>query len=62
MRYGFAGSVPARVQRAMADIWTRKSTDELLIEAAQGDEADGEVRGLKRTLSALNLVALGVGG
>jgi APA family basic amino acid/polyamine antiporter len=50
------------VQRAMADIWTRKSTDELLIEAAQGDEADGEVRGLKRTLSALNLVALGVGG
>ena len=50
------------VQRAMADIWTRKSTDELLSEAAQGDEADGEVRGLKRTLSALNLVALGVGG
>ncbi len=43
----------------MATIWTRKSTAELLSEAAQGD---GEVRGLKRTLSALNLVALGVGG
>ncbi len=46
----------------MANIWTRKSTDELLSEAAQGNETDGEVRGLKRTLSALNLVALGVGG
>ena len=46
----------------MADIWTRKSTAELLDEAAQGDETDGEVRALKRTLSALNLVALGVGG
>lgn len=46
----------------MANIWTCKSTDELLSEAAQGDETDGEVRGLKRTLSALNLVALGVGG
>ena len=46
----------------MADIWTRKSTAELLDEAAQGDESDGEVRPLKRTLSALNLVALGVGG
>ena len=46
----------------MANIWTRKSTAELLNEAAQGDEGDGEVRALKRTLSALNLVALGVGG
>src|SRR5512146_97714 len=46
----------------MANIWTRKSTDELLSEAAQGDDSDGEVRTLKRTLSALNLVALGVGG
>ena len=49
-------------QRSMANIWTRKSTAELLNEAAQGDEGDGEVRALKRTLSALNLVALGVGG
>jgi APA family basic amino acid/polyamine antiporter len=46
----------------MANIWTRKSTAELLNEAAQGDQADGDVHALKRTLSALNLVALGVGG
>jgi APA family basic amino acid/polyamine antiporter len=46
----------------MANIWTRKSTAELLNEAAQGDGIDGEVRALKRTLSALNLVALGIGG
>jgi len=42
----------------MANIWTRKSTAELLNEAAQGDANDGEVHALKRTLSALNLVAL----
>src|SRR4030081_1518676 len=47
---------------SMANIWTRKSTAELLNEAAQGGEIDGEVRALKRTLSALNLVALGIGG
>ncbi len=46
----------------MATIWTRKSTAELLDEAASGDEIDGEVRALKRTLTALNLMALGVGG
>jgi APA family basic amino acid/polyamine antiporter len=46
----------------MANFWTRKSTAELLNEAARGDEIDGEVRALKRTLSALNLVALGIGG
>ena len=46
----------------MANIWTRKSTAELLNEAAQGDDNDGEVHALKRTLSALNLVALGIGG
>jgi basic amino acid/polyamine antiporter, APA family len=46
----------------MANLWTRKSTADLLTEAAQGDEDGGEVRTLKRTLSALNLVALGVGG
>jgi basic amino acid/polyamine antiporter, APA family len=47
---------------SMANIWARKSTAELLNEAAQDEGADGEVRALKRTLSALNLVALGVGG
>lgn len=44
----------------MVDLWARKSTAELLDEAAQAD-VDGEVRPLKKTLSALNLVALGVG-
>jgi len=43
----------------MANIWARKSTAELLNEATEGDGIDGEVRALKRTLSALNLVALG---
>src|ERR1700722_8770436 len=46
----------------MANIWTRKSTAELLNEAAEGDGINGEVRALKRTLTALNLTALGVGG
>ncbi len=46
----------------MANFWARKSTAELLNEAAQGDGINGGVRTLKRTLSALNLVALGIGG
>ncbi|HET7123334.1 MAG TPA: amino acid permease, partial [Bradyrhizobium sp.] len=46
----------------MANIWARKSTAVLLNEAAQGDDADGPTRPLRRTLSALNLVALGIGG
>ncbi len=46
----------------MANIWARKSTAVLLSEAAQSDEGDGPTRPLRRTLSALNLVALGVGG
>lgn len=45
----------------MADIWARKSAAELAREAAHAD-ADSEVRPLRRALSALNLVALGVGG
>src|SRR5258708_16879401 len=47
---------------SMANFWARKSTAELLNEAAQGDGINGGVRTLKRTLSALNLVALGIGG
>ena len=43
----------------MANIWARKSTDELTKEAAH---SDSEARPLKRTLSALHLVALGIGG
>jgi basic amino acid/polyamine antiporter, APA family len=42
----------------LANIWALKSTDELAIEAAHTD-AGGEVRPLRRTLSALHLVALG---
>ena len=45
----------------MAKIFARKSTQALAEEAAEAD-AGGEVRPLKRTLSALNLVALGIGG
>jgi len=46
----------------MANIWARKSTAALLNEAAQSDDVDGPTRPLRRTLSALNLVALGIGG
>jgi basic amino acid/polyamine antiporter, APA family len=45
----------------LENIWARKSTTDLLQEAAQG-ELDAETRPLKRSLSALNLVALGIGG
>jgi APA family basic amino acid/polyamine antiporter len=45
----------------VANIWTRKSAAELRDEAAHAD-LDGEVRPLRRTLSALNLVLLGIGG
>lgn len=45
----------------MSTIWTVKSTAELAREATT-DSTDGEVRPLKRTLSALNLVTLGIGG
>jgi basic amino acid/polyamine antiporter, APA family len=46
----------------MANLWACKSTDELASEAARGDAVDGKVLPLKRSLSALNLVALGIGG
>jgi basic amino acid/polyamine antiporter, APA family len=45
----------------LPNIWARKSTDELAKEAAEPDTG-GEVRPLKRSLSALNLIALGIGG
>jgi basic amino acid/polyamine antiporter, APA family len=41
----------------MANLWVRKSIDALKAEAAYSDEHGG----LKRTLSALNLVMLGIG-
>jgi APA family basic amino acid/polyamine antiporter len=46
----------------MANIWARKSLEQVANEAARGDRDDPMVRSLRRTLSALNLVALGVGG
>jgi basic amino acid/polyamine antiporter, APA family len=46
----------------MANFWARKSVGQLTREAAHGDRDGAEVPSLKRTLSALNLVALGIGG
>jgi APA family basic amino acid/polyamine antiporter len=45
----------------VTDVWARKSVVELVAEAAHASD-EAEVRPLRRTLSALNLVALGVGG
>ena len=45
----------------LTDVWARKSIVELVAEAAHAG-VDAEVRPLRRTLSALNLVTLGVGG
>src|SRR6201996_3981234 len=45
----------------MTDVWARKSVDVLLAEATHSD-AGGEVQPLRRALSAINLVGLGVGG
>ena len=44
----------------MTNIWVIKRTDALVREASE--TGDGEARPLKRTLSALHLVSLGVGG
>src|SRR5690348_11093529 len=46
----------------MTDIWSRKSLNALTEEAAVGEEANSNVTRLRRSLSALNLVALGIGG
>jgi basic amino acid/polyamine antiporter, APA family len=45
----------------MANLWARKSTAALLKEASEADGGDDQAHVLRRTLSALNLVALGVG-
>ena len=45
----------------MATIWSRKSAVDLFDEATEGDFADTEVRSMRRTLSATDLTALGVG-
>ncbi len=46
----------------MSNYWAVKSTAALAREAAQGDAEGGEARPLKRTLTAFNLITLGVGG
>ena len=46
----------------MADVWSCKSLDDLADEAALGERAESNFTHLRRSLSALNLVALGVGG
>jgi basic amino acid/polyamine antiporter, APA family len=46
----------------MADIWSLKSLNDLADEAAIGEDTDSKVARLRRSLSALNLVALGIGG
>jgi APA family basic amino acid/polyamine antiporter len=46
----------------MTNLWACKSTTALAKEAAAGDGGEGQGQPLKRTLSALNLVALGIGG
>jgi APA family basic amino acid/polyamine antiporter len=46
----------------MVNIWARKSTEVLLNEAAESDGTGEQAQPLRRTLSALNLIALGVGG
>jgi basic amino acid/polyamine antiporter, APA family len=45
----------------LANIWVRKSAEALAAEAVDSDPG-AEVRPLRRTLSALHLVALGIGG
>ncbi len=45
----------------MPDIWARKSTADLVQDSAQAT-GDPETHSLKRSLSAFNLVMLGIGG
>jgi basic amino acid/polyamine antiporter, APA family len=54
-------SLGTRKGDRLANLWARKSTAALATEAA-GDEDGGTVRLPKRTLSALSLVGIGVGG
>jgi basic amino acid/polyamine antiporter, APA family len=46
----------------MANLWARKSIAALAREAARTDGVDGEPRPLRRCLTSVNLVALGIGG
>jgi len=46
---------------ALTDVWARKSVIDLIAEASHADP-DSEVRPLRRVLSAVNLISLGIGG
>ena len=46
----------------MTNLWARKSLDYLEKEASEEESGTSGAHGMKRTLSALNLVALGIGG
>jgi basic amino acid/polyamine antiporter, APA family len=54
-------SADAKGRRFLPNLWARKSTAALIEEAAQNDNG-GDLHLPKRTLSALNLVGLGIGG
>src|SRR6185437_314486 len=56
---GYRG--PKYGEPVLLDIWARKSTTVLMQEAAQAAEDSGN-HSLKRSLSAFNLVMLGIGG
>jgi len=65
LQFGLGLATKQRTRRRpfqMKNIWSRKSLSDLTEEAAGGDSPDGKVTRLRRSLSALNLVALGVGG
>src|ERR1700733_9062453 len=65
LQFGLGLATKQRTRRRpfqMKNIWSRKSLSDLTEEAAGGDSPDGKVPRLRRSLSALNLVALGVGG
>ena len=58
---GYDAAFDLKGYRLLANFWARKSTMQLANEAAQG-EGEAEAQPPRRTLSAVNLVALGVGG
>ena len=52
---------PEGRRAGLPDIWARKSTADLVQDSAQAT-GDPETHSLKRSLSAFNLVMLGIGG
>lgn len=56
-----ADAQPSSTEPVLPDIWARKTTADLLQEAAEA-ASDSENHSFKRSLSAFNLVMLGIGG